>query len=200
MTHHQGTMLDDAALDQLFRTARTYNGWHDKDVPDVLLRAVYDLAKWGATSANCSPARFVFVRTPEAKERLKPHLMEGNLDKTMTAPVTVLIAHDMKFYDHLPRLFPHTDAKSWFTGKPDYIADTARRNGSLQGAYLMLAARALGLDCGPMSGFDAAGVKDAFFADEDAEVNFICNIGYGDPKSLYDRSPRFDFDDICRIV
>lgn len=196
----QPHILDDQGLDTLFRTARTYNGWQDKDVSDVMLQAIYDLAKWGPTSANCSPMRVKFVKSKDAKEKLRPCLMAGNVDKTMSAPVTALIANDLDFYEHMPRLFPHTDAKSWFVGKPDYIADTAARNGTLQGAYLMLAARALGLDCGPMSGFNAAQVKDAFFAGENVQVNFICNIGYGDPASIFPRSPRFDFDDVCKII
>lgn len=193
-------ILSDSALDTLFRKARTYNGWRDEDVSDVLLQAVYDLMKWGATSANCCPARFVFVKSKEGKEKLKPHLMEGNVEKTMAAPVTVIIANDKKFYEYLPKLFPHTDAKSWFEGKQAFIDSTAMRNGTLQGGYLMLAARALGLDCGPMSGFDAKGVKEAFFPDKDYDVNFICNIGYGDPDSLFERSPRFTFDEVCEIV
>lgn len=196
----ESKILNDNALDTLFRKARTYNGWRDEDVSDVLLQAVYDLMKWGATSANCCPARFVFVKSKEGKEKLKPHLMEGNVEKTMAAPVTAIIANDKKFYEHLPKLFPHTDAKSWFEGKQAFIDSTAMRNGTLQGAYLMLAARALGLDCGPMSGFNAKGVKEAFFPDKDYEVNFICNIGYGDPASLFDRSPRFAFDEVCEIV
>jgi 3-hydroxypropanoate dehydrogenase len=193
-------ILNDQSLDTLFRTARTYNGWEDRDVSDVLIRAVYDLMKWGPTSANCCPARFVFVRTQDAKEKLKPHMHENNREKTIAAPVTAIIANDLKFYDALPKLFPHADAKSWFEGKPDVIRETAMRNGTLQGAYFMLAARALGLDCGPMSGFDKAGVKAAFFPNDDIEVNFICNIGHGNPDSLFPRSPRFHFDEICKIA
>lgn len=155
--------LNSAALDTLFRQARTHSVWTDKAVTEDTLRQVYDLACLGATSANCQPGRFVFIRTPEAKERLKPCLAPGNLDKTMTAPVTVLIGHDMAFYENLPRLFPHTDARAWFVGQDTLISDTAFRNGGLQGAYLMLAARALGLDCGPMSGFDADKAEVAFF-------------------------------------
>ncbi|WP_435641469.1 malonic semialdehyde reductase [Micavibrio aeruginosavorus] len=200
MTHADSRILDDRALDILFRDARSYNGWTDEPVSDVLLHALFDLLKMGPTSANSSPARFVFVKTPEAKERLKPCLDAGNVNKTMSAPVTVLIAHDRKFYDHLPRLFPHTDARSWFAGNDAKIESTARRNGTLQGAYLMMAARALGLDCGPMSGFNTDKVKAEFFADQDVEVNFICALGYGDPASIFGRSPRFDFDDVCKIV
>lgn len=193
-------ILNDQALDVLFREARTYNEWADREVSDVLLKAVYDLAKMGPTSANCSPARFIFVRSQDAKARLKPHLDAGNVEKTMKAPVTALIANDLEFYEHLPKLFPHADAKSWFEGKPKFIESTAMRNGTLQGAYLMMAARSLGLDCGPMSGFNQDGVKNEFFPDDNVQVNFICNIGYGDPANLYPRSPRFDFDEVCEIV
>lgn len=190
-----GTTLDDATLAQLFTEARSHNGWLDRPVPDALLEQVYDLAKMGPTSANCSPARFVFVRTPEGKEKLRPALSGGNLDKTMAAPVTVIVAHDMAFYDKLPELFPHTDARPWFTGSQKTIDDTAFRNGTLQGAYLMLAARALGLDCGPMSGFDAAKVEEAFFGGLDWKANFLCNLGYGDRSKLFDRLPRLAMED-----
>jgi 3-hydroxypropanoate dehydrogenase len=194
-------ILDDHSLDILFREARTQNGWKEQDVADVLLRAIYDLMKWGPTSANSSPARFLFIKSKAAKERLKQHLDAGNVTKTMAAPVTAIIAHDMKFYDQLPKLFPHDQtARSWFAGKPDKIADAAFRNGTLQGAYLMIAARSLGLDCGPMSGFNKAGVKKEFFADEDIEPNFLCNIGYGEPSALFPRSPRLDFDEVCEIL
>lgn len=196
----ENNILDDRSLDTLFRTARTYNGWQDKDVSDVLLQAVYDLAKWGPTSANSCPARFVFVKSKAAKERLRPHLGAGNVDKTMVAPVTVIVGYDMKFYDQLPKLFPHTDARSWFAGRDDLIRQTAFRNGSLQGAYLMLAARSLGLDCGPMSGFDQDGVNREFFAGTDVKANFLCNIGYGDPSSVFPRSPRLGFDEACQIL
>ena len=193
-------IISDAAMDILFRDARTYNGWQDKEVSEVLLQAVYDLMKWGPTSANCSPARFKFVKSQEAKQKLKPHLAEGNVDKTMSAPVTVIIANHMEFYEELPKLFPHTDARSWFVGNEGMIKDTAMRNGTLQGAYLMLAARSLGLDCGPMSGFNKQGVKDTFFPDENVEINFLCNLGYGDADSLFARSPRFDFDEAAEIL
>lgn len=192
--------IDDAALAQLFLDARTHNAWQKKDVPDELLIKLIDVVKMGPTSANCSPARFVFVKSPEAKERLKPFLSSGNLQKTMTAPVTVIIGHDLEFYEHLPKLFPHTDAKSWFTGKPEHIVETAFRNGTLQGAYLILAARALGLDTGAMSGFDKAGVTKEFFAGTKVETNFLCNLGYGDPSALQARHPRFAFDEIAKIV
>ncbi len=193
-------ILNDAGLDLLFREARTHNGWTDKEVSDVLLQAVFDLAKMGPTSANCSPLRIVYVKSQAAKERLKPALIEGNVDKTMAAPVTAVLGHDLEFYEQLPKLFPHTDARSWFLGNDDLIEATAFRNGSLQGAYFILAARALGLDCGPMSGFDNAMVDQAFFPDGKVKSNFICNLGYGDPSKLFPRSPRFDFDEVCKIV
>lgn len=192
--------LPDTSLDQLFREARTRGAWHDKDVPDALLHELVDLVKLGPTSGNCSPARFVFVKSREAKERLKPLLSEGNREKTMKAPVCVIIGYDLDFYEHLPRLFPHTDAKSWFEGKPKKIEEAAFRNGSLQGAYLILAARALGLDCGPMSGFDNDGVDEAFFASTKVKSNFLCNLGFGDDSALRPRSPRFDFDEMARIL
>jgi len=192
--------LSDAALDQLFRAARTHNAWQDRPVDDALLRALADLMKWGPTSANCSPARIVFVKSAEAKEKLRPHLSDGNRDKTMAAPVTAVIGHDMAFHDKLPQLFPHTDARSWFAGNDTLIEETAFRNGTLQGGYLILAARCLGLDAGPMSGFDKAGVDAAFFAGTTVRSNFLCNLGYGDPTGLFERSPRFDFDEFCQIL
>jgi 3-hydroxypropanoate dehydrogenase len=192
--------LDDAALDTLFRTARTHNGWQPQPIGEDWLRAIYDLAKWGATSANCSPARFVFVVSQAAKEKLKPTLLAGNVEKTMAAPATVIVAYDLDFYEHLPKLFPHDDARAWFAGNDELIRVTAFRNGTLQGAYLMMAARALGLDCGPMSGFDNAKVDAAFFAGTAVRSNFLCNLGIGDPSKLFARSPRFTFDEVCRIV
>ena len=192
--------LTDASLAQLFHDARTQNAWQDRDVPDALLRELVMLVLFGPTSANCSPARFVFVKSHEAKGRLKPFLSEGNREKTMQAPVCVILGNDLDFHEHLPALFPHTDAKSWFTGKPQKIADTAFRNGTLQGGYLIMAARALGLDCGPMSGFDSAGVDAAFFAGTNVKSNFLCNLGYGDASALLPRSPRFDFDQVARIL
>jgi len=193
-------ILNDAGLDLLFREARTHNGWTDKEVSDVLLQAVFDLAKMGPTSANCSPQRIVYVKTQAGKEKLKPALMEGNVEKTMAAPVTAILGYDLEFYEQLPKLFPHTDARSWFLGNDDLIEATAFRNGSLQGAYFILAARALGLDCGPMSGFDNAMVDQAFFPDSKVKSNFICSLGYGDSSKLFPRSPRFDFDEVCKIV
>ena len=193
-------ILNDAGLDLLFREARTHNGWTDKEVSDVLLQAVFDLAKMGPTSANCSPQRIVYVKTQAGKEKLKPALMAGNVEKTMAAPVTAILGYDLEFYEQLPKLFPHTDARSWFLGNDDLIEATAFRNGTLQGAYFILAARALGLDCGPMSGFDNAMVDQAFFPDGKVKSNFICSLGYGDPSKLFPRSPRFDFDEVCKIV
>lgn len=192
--------LPDSCINQLFRAARTHNAWLERDVSDALLHEIIDLAKLGPTSANCSPARFLFVKSRAAKERLKPHLSEGNRDKTMKAPVCAIIGYDLDFYEHLPRLFPHADAKSWFAGKPEKIFDNAFRNGTLQGAYLIMAARALGLDCGPMSGFDNKGVDAEFFAGTNVKSNFLCNLGHGDASVLFPRSPRFDFDEMAQIL
>jgi 3-hydroxypropanoate dehydrogenase len=192
--------LPSPCLDQLFRDAWTHNAWRNEDVPDALLHEIVDLAKMGPTSANCSPARFLFVKSREAKQRLEPHLSEGNRDKTMKAPVCAIIGYDLDFYQHLPKLFPHTDAKSWFEGNDEKIFDTAFRNGTLQGAYLILAARALGLDCGPMSGFDNAGVDREFFAGTNIKSNFLCSLGHGDPSVLFPRSPRFHYDEMAKII
>ena len=188
------------ALDVILRKARTYRAWLDRPVPDDLLRRVYELAAEGPTSANCSPMRVLFVKSREDKERLRPALTPGNVDKTMQAPVTAIIGHDVQFYELLPRLFPTADMRANFVGKPELIAATAFRNGSLQGAYLMLAARALGLDCGAMSGFDNAKVDAAFFPDGRVRSNFLCNLGYGDASKLGPRPPRLPFDDACRIL
>jgi 3-hydroxypropanoate dehydrogenase len=193
-------ILDQAGLDLLFNQARTHNAWADRPVDPGLLHRLYDLLKWGPTSANCSPLRILFLTSAEAKEKLRSALSQGNLTKTMSAPVVAILAYDNFFYDHLPRLFPHTDAKSWFTGDPATAAATAFRNGTLQAGYFILAARALGLDCGPMSGFDAAKVNATFFPDGRYQVNFLCNLGYGDPAGLHPRSPRFDFPDACEIL
>ena len=192
--------LDDRALDQLFRSARTHNAWQARDVPDALLHALYDLLKWGPTSANSSPARFVFVKSPEAKAKLKEALSPGNVEKTMGAPVTVIVAQDMAFHDKLPQLFPHTDARSWFAGNDALIESTAFRNAVLQGAYLIMAARALGLDTGAMSGFDSAKLDAAFFAGTTVKSNFLVNLGYGDAAALFPRSPRLSFDEAARIA
>lgn len=192
--------IPDASLDTIFRTARTHNKWQDRPVSPALLQALYDLMKMGPTSANCSPARLVFLTSAQAKQRLKPFLLPGNAEKTMSAPVVAIIGHDLAFYEHLPKLFPHTDAKSWFSGNKALSEMTAFRNGSLQGAYLIIAARALGLDCGPMSGFDNAGVDQEFFAGTQVKSNFLCTLGYGDPAGLFPRSPRFEFDEVCKVL
>ncbi len=188
-------------LNQIFLEARTHNKWQDKPVPDDLLRELVGIMKMGPTSANQSPARVVFVKSPEAKKRLAPHLSEGNRAKTMSAPVCAILGYDLKFYDHLPKLFPHTDAKSWFDGKPaDKIETSAFRNGTLQGGYFIIAARALGLDTGPMSGFDNEAVDREFFAGTSVKSNFLCNLGYGDPEGIFSRSPRFSFEEMAKII
>ncbi len=192
--------LDPAALDQLFRTARTQNAFLDKPVGEETLKELYELLKWGPTAANGSPARFVFVTSAEAKAKLAPALSEGNHDKTLAAPVTVIVGFDEDFHEKLPYLFPHTDAKSWFDGPREARHEGAFRNGSLQGAYLILAARALGLDAGPMSGFDPAKVDAAFFAGTTIKSNFLVNLGYGDASGLFPRLPRLSFDEAARIV
>lgn len=206
--------LSEAGLDLLFRQARTHSAWLDKPVSDETLRELYELMKWGPTSANCCPVRILFLRTPEAKRRLLPALAPGNVEKTMTAPVTAIIGYDEKFYELLPKLFPHADARAWFADKPELAGATARRNSSLQGAYFILAARSLGLDCGPMSGFDSARVDHEFFPanggqdefqqeyfpDSHIKTNFLCNLGYGDPAQLFPRSPRLDFDEACKLL
>jgi 3-hydroxypropanoate dehydrogenase len=193
--------IDTAGFDLLFREARTHNKWKPDPISDDTLRELYDLAKWGPTSANSSPARFVFIRSKEGKEKLAPALSSGNMDKTMAAPVTVIVAYDPKFYEKLPQLFPHNpDAASWFTSNDSLAATTAFRNGTLQGAYLMIAARALGLDTGAMSGFDNAKVDAAFFAHNGWRSNFLVNIGYGDPEGLFNRSPRLTFDEAAQFA
>jgi len=188
------------ALEQLFTAARTHNGWREEEVSDAKLREAVDVAKWGPTSANCSPMRVLFLRSRQAKQRLAPALIPGNLEKTMAAPAVAIVAYDLKFYEHLPRLYPATDARSWFIGNEALIEETAFRNGTLQGAYLLLALRALGLDVGPMSGFDKKMVDAEFFPEGTVKSNFLVNIGYGDPAKLYPRGPRFSFDDIARIL
>jgi len=209
------SILQDEALDQIFREARTHTAWLDKPVSDETLRQLYELMKWGPTSANGSPARFVFVRTQEAKERLRPALAPGNVDKTMAAPVTVIIAYDLRFFEKLPKLFPHSPGmRDLFARNPQLVEETARRNSSLQGAYLIIAARALGLDCGPMSGFDNAKVDETFFgAGKECEgceqeffpsghvkSNFLCNLGYGDESKLFPRAPRLAFNEACTLL
>jgi 3-hydroxypropanoate dehydrogenase len=193
------TPIDSQSLDTLFRQARTYSYWLPKPVPDELLKSVYDLFKFGPTSANGSPGRIVFVKSAEAKERLRPALAPLNVEKTMAAPATAIVAYDLEFYEKLPKLFPQADARAWFVGNTKMIQENAFRNGSLQGAYFILAARALGLDCGPMSGFDPAKVDAAFFPDGKWKSNFLVNIGYGDSAKLYPRNPRLDFEEACRI-
>lgn len=208
-------MLNDDGLDLLFRKARTYNGWLPRPVTDDVLRQLYELMNWGPTSVNSNPARLVFIRTPEAKQRLTPALAPGNVDKVMTAPVTVIVGYDLQFYAKLPKLFPHSPVmRDRFASAPELVEVTARRNSSLQGAYLMLAARALGLDCGPLSGFDNAKVDEAFFGAgtpcEGCEQefipaghvksNFLCNLGYGDPSQLFPRLPRLAFEEACSLL
>lgn len=185
---------------RLFTEARTQNGYLAQPVPDERLRELFDLLKWGPTAANSSPARFVFVRSAEARARLLDCMSPGNQQKVREAPVTVIIGMDMAFHEQLPKLFPHTDARSWFAGKPELIASTAMRNSSLQGAYLILAARTLGLDCGPMSGFDAEKMDAAFWAGTPVRTNFVCTLGVGDPAKLMPRSPRLSFDEACRLA
>lgn len=207
--------IDEAALNTLFREARTFTKWLPRPVTDDTLHQLYELLKWGPTSANCSPARFAFLRTREAKERLRPALAPLNVDKTMSAPVTVIVAYDMKFYEQLPTLFPHSpDMAKRFAGDADLVESTAKRNGSLQGAYLIMAARALGLDCGPMSGFDAAkvdeeffsagkpcfGCEQEFFPEGHVKSNFLCNLGYGDASGLFPRLPRLPFEQACSLL
>ncbi|MFA6228991.1 MAG: malonic semialdehyde reductase [Rhodanobacter sp.] len=194
-------LLSEAALDQLFRSARTFNAWLPKEVSEAQLHQLYDLAKFGPTSANGSPMRAVFVKSKQAKAKLEPFLSEGNRAKTMEAPVVAIIGTDHEFYERLPELFPHADARSWFVGNQPLIDSTALRNATLQGAYVLLAARAIGLDCGPMSGFDQAGVDAAFFAGTSIKSNFLISLGYGDAsRNLFPRSPRLAFDDACTIA
>jgi 3-hydroxypropanoate dehydrogenase len=207
--------LDDDALDQIFRKARTHSAWLDQPVTDEIIQQVYDLMKWGPTSANSCPARFLFIRSQEAKEKLKPTLSPGNIDKTMSAPVTVIVAYDLLFFEKLPKLFPHSPAmRDLFASNPQLVEVTAKRNSSLQGAYLIIAARALGLDCGPMSGFDNAkldeeffgagkeceGCEQEFFPAGHVKSNFLCNLGYGDPSKLFPRSPRLEFNEACSLL
>lgn len=193
-------IINDEALDIIFRTARTRNGWQEKKVSSTLIQAVYDLMKWGPTSANCSPARFVFVTSDKAKARLIPLLLPGNQGKVKAAPLTAIIGYDLEFYEKLPKLFPHTDARSWFVGNAPLIESTAFRNSTLQGAYFMIAARALGLDCGPMSGFNNDAVDKEFFPGGKIKSNFICAIGYGTDENLFPRSPRMSFDEACEVL
>lgn len=192
--------LDQSALETLFLSARSHNGWQDKKLPDGIIEDIYDLWKMGPTSANSCPARLVFVQSAEAKERLKACLAAGNVDKSMSAPAVAIIGMDMEFYEKLPELFPHDDARSWFAGNDAKIEENAFRNSSLQAAYFMLATRSLGLDCGPMSGFDYEKMNQEFFPDGKVKCNFICAIGYGDESKLFGRLPRLSFDDVCTIL
>ena len=192
--------ISEDALDQIFANARTHSYWKPEGVSDETLQRVYDILKWGPTSANCLPMRIVFVRSKAAKEKLLPCMDKGNVEKTKTAPVTAIIAQDLEFYEHLPKLYPAADARSWFAGNKELIASTAFRNSSLQGAYFIIAARAVGLDCGPMSGFDNAKVDAAFFSGTSWKSNFICNLGHGDPAKLHPRAPRLNFEEACKLL
>lgn len=193
-------MLSNNDLDTLFREARSHSAWLNQDVSDDQLRQLYELMKFGPTAANNCPARLTFVKSLKAKEMLKLHLDEGNVDKAMSAPVVAIISYDTEFYEKLPYLFPHTDARSWYAGKPDKIKSAGEMNATLQGAYLMLAARSLGLDCGPMGGFNNASLDEAFFPNGKTKSIFICALGHGDHDKLYPRSPRLSFDEACEIV
>ena len=194
------TPLSQDAIDTLFLKARTHSAWLNKSVSDATLHQLYDLMKYGPTSANCCPARIVFVTSPEAKAKLLSCLAPPNVEKTKTAPVTAILAMDMAFYEQLPKLFPHADARSWFAGNPPLIESTAFRNSSLQGGYFILAARAVGLDCGPMSGFDNAKLDATFFAGSPWKSNFLCNLGYGDAAQLFPRNPRLNFEEACKVL
>ncbi len=192
--------LDKNVEDILFNNARTHNKWKSEDVLSELLVKSYELTKMGPTAANCQPLRITFIKSREAKERLKPFLAAGNVEKTMNAPVVAILAYDTKFYEHLPFLFPHTDARSWYEGNKAFAEETAFRNSTLQAGYFIVAARMVGLDCGPMSGFDAEGLNKEFFPDGRFKANFLCNLGYGDEAGLFPRSPRFEFSDACEIL
>lgn len=193
--------VDDVTLRTLFLEARSYNGWQDGPVDDDQLRRLYDIVKWGPTSMNTQPIRVLFLKSPAQKERLKPHLLPGNVSKVMTAPIVAIIGYDLDFYKELPRTFPHLPtAKASYEGKPDHIQATAFRNGTLQGAYFIIAARCLGLDCGPMSGFSNAGVDQEFFAGTTIKSNFLCGLGKGDPDKVFSRSPRLSFEETCKIL
>jgi 3-hydroxypropanoate dehydrogenase len=194
------TSLEDDALDLLFREARTHNGWSDKPVTDEQIQLLYQLTICGPTTANSQPSRFIFCRTPEAKERLLPCLAPGNVEKTRAAPVTVIIGYDSAFWEHLPRMFPHKDMTGMYRNNASFVEVNGLRNSSLQGAYLIVAARAMGLDIGAMSGFNHDAIDEEFFSGTTIKSNFLCNIGYGDTKALYNKLPRFDFDEICEVI
>lgn len=193
-------MLDKDALDTLFREARSQNGWLDQDVSDTQINQIYELMKFGPTAANNCPARITFVKSIEAKEKLKPHLDEGNVDKSMSAPVVAIIGYDVEFYEKLPFLFPHMDARSWYAGNPEKIKSAGEMNATLQGAYFMLSARSVGLDCGPMSGFNNESLDEEFFPDGKTKSIFMCAIGHGDSSKIFPRSPRLSFDEACKII
>lgn len=193
-------VLDQQALDLLFNDARSHNGWQETKVSDAQLHQIYDLMKMGPTGANCCPARMHFVRSDAAKEKLISCVSEGNVEKCRTAPVVAVIGMDMEFYEQLPKLFPHTDARSWYVGNDKAIHDTAFRNSTLQAAYFMMAARSIGLDCGPMTGFNADKMNQAFFPDGTIKINMICAIGKGNPEKLFPRLPRLDFDEACKLL
>ena len=192
--------LDEEALNLVFGEARSMNGWQDKDVSDAMIRSLYDLTKMGPTSTNCSPARFVFVKSEAEKAKLESALMPNNISKVMTAPVVAIIAYDLDFSDHMTKLFPHMDVAPMYKGNDEMNVSTAFRNSSLQGAYLMMVARAMGLDCGPMSGFDNQLIDETFFSDTNIKSNFLCCIGYGDSTKIFQRLPRLDFDEVCKII
>lgn len=192
--------ISNESIDTLFKTARTFHSWQDKPIEDSLLKELYDLMKFGPTSMNCCPARVIFKKSPEAKARLNPCLAPFNVEKTMTAPVTAIVAYDLKFYEKMKALWPHADAEAIFKGNTDLVQETALRNGSLQGAYFIIAARSLGLDCGPMSGFNADLINQEFFSDGSVKANFLCNLGYGDANTLYPRGPRLEFDEVAEIL
>ena len=192
--------LDEEALNLVFGEARSMNGWQDKDVSDAMIRSLYDLTKMGPTSTNCSPARFVFVKSEAEKAKLESALLPNNISKVMTAPVVAIIAYDLDFSDHMTKLFPHMDVAPMYKGNDEMNVSTAFRNSSLQGAYLMMVARAMGLDCGPMSGFDNQLVDETFFSDTNIKSNFLCCIGYGDSTKIFQRLPRLDFDEVCKII
>ena len=193
-------MLDSNSLDTIFRTARSQNGWLDRKVSDEQIHEIYELMKFGPTAANNCPARITFLKSEDSKNRLKPHLDEGNIEKTMSAPVVAIIGYDIEFYEKLPYLFPHTDARSWFAGKPEKIVASGSMNATLQAAYFMIAARSIGLDCGPMGGFNNEGVDNEFFSDGKTKTLLICGIGYGDDSKIFPRSPRLDFNEACKVI
>ena len=193
-------MLDSNSLDTIFRTARSQNGWLDREVSDEQIYEIYELMKFGPTAANNCPARITFLKSEDSKNRLKPHLDEGNIDKTMSAPVVAIIGYDTEFYEKLPYLFPHTDARSWFAGKPEKIVASGSMNATLQAAYFMIATRSIGLDCGPMGGFNNEGVDNEFFSDGKTKTLLICSIGYGDKSKVFPRSPRLDFSEACKVI